>query len=126
MASKVWNNSDQQFVEDYNGEEIVIEPRSYVEMPYSKAHDFRGKYTTGSTNKYGQRITTKPLTVEDDPEEHAEKRDQPIRFTCEVTGKQFRTEKGYNQHLATLQQEPKGETNAKTNTRSRTTSRSKQ
>lgn len=93
MPSKVWNRGSATYKENFNGVDYAIPPGEYIEMGERQAKRFLGSFSGKE----------KRLEVEHDPEEFAMKRDQPIRFKCDVTGKEFRTQEGFDIHKKELE-----------------------
>jgi hypothetical protein len=99
---KVWNDSENDYREEFKGREIYIRANDYIEMPRAEAVTFQGTYTPARRNGTGRFLNEKRIRLEFDLEADAKRKDQPIKYTCEVTGEQFRTEDGWNKHQAEL------------------------
>ena len=106
---KVRNNGHVDYQEEYQGNLIQIEAGGFIEMPRSKALHFLGQWRpfnkSGAIESQGQ----KPLSIEEDPEVHAEKRDQPLKFIAS-DGNKFRTKQGLANHEESLNFKPEIQT----------------
>jgi hypothetical protein len=113
---KVWNRGPITYKEEYQGQLIVIESGESIEMPRSKALHFLEQWRpfTKSGSLEGQGL--KPLQIEEDPEQHAAKRDQPLIFQAS-DGQKFRTKIGLQRHEESLNVKP-GVSSGRTKTKS--------
>lgn len=98
MKVKVRNLDSREYVEIFRDQEIRIPALGYVEMGRSEAIKFLSQATPMNIDGSGRCIKPKKLALEEDPEQHAAARDQPLKFEA-PDGKQFRTQKGYAAYM---------------------------
>ncbi len=101
MKVKVRNLDTREYTEIFRDEEIRIPAQGYIEMGRSEAIKFLSQATPLNVDGAGRCLKPKKLVLEEDPEQHAAARDQPIRFEA-PDGKQFRTEKGYQAYMSSF------------------------
>ncbi len=95
------NLDHREYQELFRDELIVIPPGGYHEMGRSEAIKFLSQFIPMEVD--GQGLPTKPkkLKIVEDPEQHAERRGQPLKFTA-PDGKLFRTQAGHDDYVETL------------------------
>ncbi len=98
---KVWNDGPVDHDEDFQGEHIHIPRGKFIEMPRSKALTFLEQWRPFNRSGAVSQQGLKALRIEEDPEEHAAKRDQPLKFVAS-DGKKFRTKQGLAAHEDSL------------------------
>jgi hypothetical protein len=108
---KVLNLDDKEYTEYFRDEEIRIPARGYIEMSRGEAIKFLSQATPLYLDGSGRCIKPKMLRLEEDPEQHAAVRGQPLKFEA-PDGKQFRTQKAFELYLnkfssAEIEHEPK-------------------
>jgi hypothetical protein len=126
---KVWNDSTRDYQEIFKGNEIYIRSSDYVEMTRADAVSFQGSYSPARKDGVGRNLNEKKIRLEFDWEAEAIRKDQPIKYNCEITGESFRTIEAWSKHqqdLASAKPESPEVQNAKKNTRGKPTSRGKQ
>jgi hypothetical protein len=109
---KVRNLDHREYTEEFRDEMVVIPANGYIEMGRSEAIAFLGQATPRHVDGAGRCLKPKKLRIEEDPEQHAAQRDQPLKFTA-PDGSQFRTQAGYDMYLAKLRTEVKEVEDAK-------------
>jgi hypothetical protein len=109
---KVRNLHTEEYVEMFRDKEIRIPAGGYVEMGRAAANAFLGQITPMNLDGSGECITPKKLRIDEDPEQHAADRDQPLKYTA-PDGKQFRTQMGYDEYMSSLRAEAKEVEDAK-------------
>ena len=66
--ARVWNEHTEEHVEEFRGEILRIPPKSFIELPWPSAVQFRGQYTPilrdglGQERVAGERITFRQFT----------------------------------------------------------------
>jgi len=103
---RVRNLDDKEYREEYRDNMIVIPAGGYVEMGRADAVSFLSQFTPLNQDGAGRVLIPKKLKIEEDPEQHAEHRAQPYRFTA-PDGNKFRTQAGYDAYLEILKAEAK-------------------
>ena len=83
--AKVWNDNIYPYTEVFKKKTITIAPKSYVEMEYEDAVDFRGQFTPVELDGAGVPKPTsyKMIRVEKIPETFVEK---PTEIACQACG----------------------------------------
>ena len=106
---EVWNNGPYDYQEEYQGDVIMIPRGKCIEMPRAKALHFLEQYRPFQRSGHPSQQGIKALTIKEDPEQHAAKRDQPFKFVAS-DGEKFRTKAGLAAHEEKLNFKPEIET----------------
>ena len=101
MKVQVKNCDHREYREIYRDEEIVIPAGKSVEMGRADAVTFLGQFVPMVVDGSGRCIKPKNLKIIEDPEKHAEKRGQPLKYSA-PDGKEFRTESGLGLYMKKL------------------------
>jgi hypothetical protein len=101
MKVEVRNLDSRDYIEIYRDNEIRIPANGHILMERSDAVRFLGQATEMKKDGQGRPLNPKRLKIYDDPEKHAEHRQQPVKYDA-PGGKQFRTEQGYNSYMEQL------------------------
>jgi hypothetical protein len=109
---KVYNDSHVDYKGTFRDSPIEIPAREYIEMGRAEAVKFLGEYSSVIVDGAGRHKMPKKLRMAEDPEEKAERYNQPLRFTA-FDGSKFRTTQGLQDYEAKLQTESKEVEDAK-------------
>lgn len=104
MKVKVLNQSDIDFVGTFRDAPIHIPAGKSIEMGRSEAIQFLGSWSPMMIDGAGRHKQPKKLVMVEDPEERAERYQQPVRFNA-VDGRGFRTREGLEAYEAKLQKD---------------------
>ena len=99
---KVWNDSESDYRENFKGRDIYIRSKDFITLSRAEAVQFQGTYTPARKDGVGRLLNEKRIRLEFDHEKEAERKDQPIKWTCDITKKQFRTDIAWEKHLEEL------------------------
>ncbi len=94
--AQVWNDFSKEHVEMFKGDEIRIPAKSFINMNWSDAVQFRGQYTPIIRDGLGNDLKPKMIRlvrVEAVVEE-------PKDFTCQMDGKSFANQAELDKHIA--------------------------
>jgi len=103
---KIFNDSHIDYKGLFRDSPIEIPANSFIEMGRAEAIKFLGEYSPVSIDGAGRHKMPKKLRMLEDPEQKAERYNQPLRFTA-FDGSKFRTTQGLQAYEKKLQIESK-------------------
>jgi hypothetical protein len=98
--ARVWNDYHEEHVEEFRGEMLRIPPKSFIEMPWPSAVQFRGQYTPILRDGLGKDLRPKMIRLEriDDA---APKFEPPKnQFVCQACNEPCKNQKALDAHIA--------------------------
>tara|TARA_R110000868_G_scaffold62962_3_gene189966 strand:- start:19733 stop:20128 length:396 start_codon:yes stop_codon:yes gene_type:complete len=100
MKAKVWNDNDYVYKEYFKGDNIVIPPKSFIEMDYDEAVMFRGTFNSIVRDADGQpkRESYKMIRIEK-PQGADEVQTKVDPNKCIACGKGFSNQGALAQHV---------------------------
>ena len=99
MQAKVWNDNEHVFTDDsFKGEKITIPPKSFIEMEYGEANEFKYKYSPIKVGGDNQQLPSsyKMIRVEPIGEPEAVK---VAGVNCQACGKTYESQKVLDAHI---------------------------
>ena len=112
MQVEVYNKSDIEFVGTFRDKPITVPAKGSVTMGRSEAIKFLSEWSPVRIDGAGRHTAPKELVIREDPEQKAERYNQPLRYTA-VDGTQFRTPQGVSTYEAKLREDVKEVVDAK-------------
>lgn len=101
MIVRVYNDNTYPYAEKYQGKQINIPAKGFIEMDLNEAHHFLGN-NPGIANRDASGLqdpkTYKMLRIER-PQDTKAKMAQEKQHTCNACGKQFHSKEAYESHV---------------------------
>lgn len=98
--ARVWNDNTEEHVEEFRGEMVRIPPKSFVEMPWPSAVQFRGQYTPILRDGLGRDLKPKMIRLER-VDDAAPRFPAPAsKFVCQACSKSHKTQAELDKHIA--------------------------
>lgn len=97
--AKVWNDFDKEHVEEFRGETVRIPAKSFIEMAWPDAVQFRGQYTPIIRDGMGRDLKPKMIRLEK-IDVTAPLYPEPKKFVCQVDNKEFDSQAELDQYIA--------------------------
>lgn len=98
--ARVWNDHTEEHVEEFRGEILRIPPKSFIELPWPSAVQFRGQYTPILRDGLGQDLKPKKIRLERIDDAAPKFAPPASNFICQACTKPFKTQKSLDAHIA--------------------------
>lgn len=96
--TRVWNDWNKEYVEDFRGEQIRIPAKAFVVMDHQDAVQFRGQFTQIVRDGAGTDLKPKMIRLEKIAAGEPEYRGET--FVCQMDGAQFGTQAELDAYIA--------------------------